>query len=267
MSRVISRTRLIKTFAKSDRQSFIKVANASMSGQGSGFWTSSPAYPAGGVYISEIMNTASSANRASIVVALSFAMALVGCGPTSSAFVSSNPTPTTSASSSPTATGSPVPSSSPSDTPSPQPTAGLLAGFTCADASGGSEQTGSDVVGVRVGQHDGYDRLVIEFSGPIPSYKVQRRSGTSFTASPRGQTVTLRGTNGVLIVVHPIFNWTSYSGPSAFQPDYRVLREARQVENFEGYQQWALGIQGSPCLRVTTLTSPSRLVVDVAAAQ
>ncbi len=230
-------------------------------------WPGSPAYPAGGVYISETMNTAPFANRASIVVAFSFAVALVGCGPTSSAFVSPTPTPTTSASSSPTATASPVPSSSPSDTPTPQPTAGLLAGFTCADASGGSEQSGSGVVSVRVGQHDGYDRLVIEFSGPIPSYKVQRRSGTSFTTSPRGQTVTLRGTNGVLVVIHPILNWTSYSGPSAFQPDYPVLREARQVENFEGYQQWALGIQGSPCLRVTTLTSPSRLVVDVAAAQ
>jgi hypothetical protein len=123
------------------------------------------------------------------------------------------------------------------------------------------------VVGVRVGQHDGYDRLVIEFNGPVPSYRVQRRSGTSFTESPRGQAVTLSGTNGVLVVVHPVFNWTSYSGPFAFQPDYPVLRQALQVENFEGYQQWALGIQGTPCLRVTTLTAPYRLVVDVAATQ
>ena len=230
------------------------------------FGLSSPADAAGGVYMGETMNTPSFANRASVAVAFSFAVALAGCGPTSSTFVSSAPTPTTSASFSPTATASPVPSSSPSTTPTPQPTSALLAGFTCADTSGGSEQTGSNVVGVRVGQHDGYDRLVIEFSGPIPSYNVQRRSGTTFTASPRGQAVTLRGTNGVLVLLHPIFNWTD-SGPSDFQPDYPVLREARLVENFEGYQQWALGIQGTPCLRVTTLTSPSRLVVDVTAAQ
>ena len=146
----------------------------------------------------------------------------------------------------------------------PQPTSQLPAGFTCADASGGSELAGSNVVGFRIGQHDGYDRLVIEFSGAIPGYKVQLRSGTSFTDSPRGQTVTLSGTNGVLVVVHPVFNWTSYSGPFASKPDFPILREARQIENFEGYQQWALGIQGTPCLRVTTLASPSRLVVDVA---
>src|SRR5207247_8733439 len=112
-------------------------------GQGAGFWTSSPAYSAGGVYIGEMTNTASVANRASIVVAIAFAVALVGCGPTSSAFVSSTRTPTTSASSSPTAPASPVPSSSPSDTPTPQPTAGLLAGFTCADARGRAEDPGS----------------------------------------------------------------------------------------------------------------------------
>jgi hypothetical protein len=210
------------------------------------------------------METANLARRASALVAVSFALALVGCGGTATTSASSSPTATSSASSSPAATATPQESPSPTATAAPQPTAQLPAGFTCADASGGSEQAGSNVVGVRIGQHDGYDRLVIEFSGAIPSYKVQLRSGTSFTDSPRGQTVTLNGTNGVLVVVHPVFNWTSYSGPVAFKPDFPILREARQIENFEGYQQWALGIQGTPCLRVTTLASPSRLVVDVA---
>jgi len=213
------------------------------------------------------MKTPRVANRASIVAALSVALVLAGCGASPTTSGGSSPTAATSASTSPTATPSPQESPSPVASTTPQPSPQLPEGFTCADASGGSEQAGSNVVGVRVGQHDGYDRLVIEFSGPIPGYKVQRRTGTTFTESPRDQAVTLSGTNGVLIVLHPILNWTSYSGPFAFKPDYPVLREARQVENFEGYQQWALGIQGTPCLRVTTLTSPSRLVVDVAATQ
>lgn len=210
------------------------------------------------------MKTANLARRASNLVAVSFALALVGCGGTATTSGSSSPTTTSSASASPAATATPQESPSPTALATPQPTAQLPAGFTCADASGGSEQAGSNVVGVRIGQHDGYDRLVIEFSGTIPSYKAQLRSGTSFTDSPRGQTVTLSGTNGVLVVVHPVFNWTSYAGPFAFKPDFPILREARQIENFEGYQQWALGIQGTPCLRVTTLASPPRLVVDVA---
>ncbi len=209
------------------------------------------------------MKTAHVTSRAARIIAASFALTLVGCGANPTTFGASSPTATTSASSSPTATPSPQDSATPTAAPTPQATPQPLPVFSCADASGGD--TASEVVAVRVGQHDGYDRLVIEFNGPIPAYSVKGRSGTSFTTSPKGQTVTLGGTNGVLIVMHSIVNWTSYSGPLAFNPNFPILREARQIENFEGYQQWALGIQGSPCLRVITLTSPSRLVVDVAA--
>ena len=209
------------------------------------------------------MKTGHVTSRAVRIIAVSFALTLVGCGANSATLGPSSPTATPSATSSPTATPSPQESASPTAAPTSQPTPQPLPVFSCADASGGG--TASEVVAVRVGQHDGYDRLVIEFNGPIPAYSVKGRSGTSFTTSPRGQTVTLGGTNGVLIVMHSIVNWTSYSGPYAFEPNFPILREARQIENFEGYQQWALGIQGTPCIRVTTLTSPSRLVVDVAA--
>ncbi len=37
----------------------------------------------------------------------------------------------------------------------------------------------------------------------------------------------------------------------------------RLAENFEGVQQWALGVQGNASLRVYELSEPSRLVVDV----
>ncbi len=118
---------------------------------------------------------------------------------------------------------------------------------------------------VRVGQHDGYDRFVIEFSGGVPAYTVTRQSTPTFTQSPRGVEVTLHGTAGVLIVVHSVTNWMSYSGPTAFHSGYPFLKEALQVENFEGYQQWALGIEGTPYLRVFIERAPDRLVVDVAA--
>jgi hypothetical protein len=125
--------------------------------------------------------------------------------------------------------------------------------------------TDSTVTDVIVGQHPGYDRFVIDFGGGVPAYTVTRQQGTTFTRSPKGDQVTLEGTAGVLIVIHSVNNWATYSGPTAFHPRYPFLRQALQVENYEGYQQWALGIQGSPCLRVFTLTGPNRLVIDVAA--
>jgi hypothetical protein len=76
--------------------------------------------------------------------------------------------------------------------------------------------------------------------------------------------VTLAGNHGVLIRIEPIGNWTSYSGPTEFDPPFPRLREARLIENFEAVQQWGLGVQGNTCVRVSTLSGPYRLVVDVA---
>jgi hypothetical protein len=175
-----------------------------------------------------------------------------------------------------TSTASPSPSASPSAlvslSPSPSPTPGPTplasptppAGFICTDAAGGSVSD-SPVAAIRVGQHPGYDRFVIEFGGGIPSYSVTRQQSATFIRSPKGDQVTLEGNAGVAITLHSVTNWGASPGPKSFLPHYPYLREAMLVQDYEGYQTWALGIQGTPCLRVFTLTSPSRLVVDIAA--
>ena len=178
----------------------------------------------------------------------------------------------------PVSNSSPAPSAaisagttSGSTTTSPAPTASEvpesnLPAFQCADqsgsASGGSITPVSDV---RVGAHDGYDRFVLQFANALPNYSVARQSNAAFVNSPRGNQVTLAGTAGLLVTVKPI-DWTSYSGTTQLKPGYTYLKEVRQVENFEGVQQWGLGVQGTPCVRVFTMTSPLRLVVDVRAA-
>lgn len=178
------------------------------------------------------------------------ALALIGllsaCGATSGTGV--RPTPTPSA----------TPITSATTAPSPAPPAG----FGLGSVSGGSV-SGADVTDVSVGRQSGYDRFVIEFSGGVPNYSVTPQTSTTFTRSPKGDQVTLEGTSGVLIVVHSVTNWSSYSAATSFQPGYPYLRQALQVENFEGYQQWALGVQGTAYVRVKTMGSPDRLVVDV----
>jgi hypothetical protein len=121
-----------------------------------------------------------------------------------------------------------------------------------------------NVTAVRAGAHPGYDRFVIEFSGAVPSYTVMPQSDSRFTLTPKGGTVTLEGTNGVLVSLQHI-NWTAYAGPTSLQPDFAYLREARLIQNYEGVQQWALGIAGVAAVRVFSLTSPARLVMDVTA--
>lgn len=184
---------------------------------------------------------------------------LSACGSVTTPVASSSPTPSPSPSVQPSATA--TPSAAPSPTPATSPTP--PADFVCTAVSGGSAAS-STVTTARVGQHEGYDRFVIEFGGAMPAYTVTPQSSTVFTRSPKGDQVTLAGTSGVLVVVHSVTNWTSYTGPTEFNSGYPFLRQAMLVENFEGYQQWALGVQGTACVRVAVYSAPTRLVVDLA---
>jgi hypothetical protein len=165
---------------------------------------------------------------------------------------------------SPSASSAPSAATSPAAVASEPPVSSLPA-FQCSDQSGsGSGGAITPVSAVRVGAQQGFDRFVLQFSSALPSYTVTRQANSKFVNSPRGDQVQLAGTGGVLVTVRPI-DWTSYNGTKQLTPGYTYIKEARQVQNFEGVQQWGLGIQGTPCLRVFTLTSPMRLVVDVQA--
>ncbi|HEX9099996.1 MAG TPA: hypothetical protein VF956_10975 [Candidatus Dormibacteraeota bacterium] len=195
-----------------------------------------------------------------LFAALALISLLSACGAVSGTGV--RPTPTPSATPSTSATTSPTASPTPAVSPTPVVSPTPPAGFGLASVTGGSVSA-ADVTAVRIGNHDGYDRFVIEFSAGVPNYSVTPQTSATFTRSPKGDQVTLQGTSGVLIIVHSVTNWTSYSGPTVFQPGYPYLRQALQVENFEGYQQWALGVQGTAYVRVAVMGSPDRLIVDV----
>ena len=183
------------------------------------------------------------------VVVLASVLVLAACGSPSGLSAQSSHQPIATAASS----ASPVASSA-------------LPNFICADVAEGLV-TDSTVVGVSAGQHPGYDRFVIQFGGGVPSYTIARhQSATIESGGGKGGPVTLEGNAAVTITMHSVNNWTTSSGPTDLHPHYPFLRQAKLIQNYEGYQTWALGIQGTTCVRTFTLASPSRLVVDIAAA-
>lgn len=204
-------------------------------------------------------------SKARLGAAVFAVVLLSACGslpnPGASPAVSTSPSATAAETPSPTPTS--PPSASPSTSPIPTPSPTPPAGFVCGTVTGGNV-AGSTVSTVRVGQHAGYDRFVIEFAAGVPAFTVAPQGTTTFTRSPKGDQVTLEGNSGVLVTVHSVTNWIGYNGPVAFLPRYPFLRQAILVENYEGYQQWALGVRGTACVRVAVYDSPSRLVVDVA---
>ena len=170
--------------------------------------------------------------------------------------VSHGPGPVVAASPSPGASASPTPAASP--TP-----------FVCASSApinSSSAPAVAFVDALRTGTHAGYDRLTVEFQNGQPSsIELRAQSGTSFTQGASGQTVTLAGKNGILVVIHGADLHTSYSGSTDIKTGYTSLVEVRSVEDFEGTVQLALGINGPVCYRAFILTNPARLVIDVQA--
>ncbi len=152
--------------------------------------------------------------------------------------------------------------SNPPVTP-PTPPATSLPDFSCADASGG--KTGvANTITARAAEQDGYDRFVLQFDPIVPTYTVKRQAKPVFTQGASGQTVTLSGTAGILITVHSATGATTFTGSKdLIHPDFQVLKEAREVQDFEGYVSWGLGLSKPTCMRVFTLSDPARLVVDL----
>ena len=137
-------------------------------------------------------------------------------------------------------------------------------GFTCGTQSGGSDGAVAPITAVRVGHHVGFDRFVVEFSGSVvPGYRAIPKSGATFYSDPLGQPVALEGTAGIKLVMHSTSMHGTYGGPADFDPEFPQLAEARAIGDFEGYVTWGLSLARQSCKRIFTLSSPSRLVVDV----
>ncbi|TMC06204.1 MAG: hypothetical protein E6J41_19615 [Chloroflexi bacterium] len=155
-------------------------------------------------------------------------------------------------------------------TATPRPTASAvpvpLAGFGTGLFAGGAAISGrlTSVASVRAASQSGYDRFVIDLgSSPLQQYEVRTQTAPRFALDPKGETVTLDGARGVLIVLRGASNHDSFAGATDVHVGLPAIREARMVGDFEGVVSWALGIDGPGYVRVTTLTGPDRLVVDV----
>src|SRR5437773_822835 len=162
----------------------------------------------------------------------------------------------------------PIPGGMPTPTATAQPFVCTQQDYMPAATPTAGAQSTAFVSALRTASQGSYDSLTIEFQGGSPTdVRIKGQSGTTFTASPSGQQVTLTGTDGIQIVMRDTDLHTSYSGSTDIITGYNHLAEVRRLEDFEGVVQLGLGINGPACYRAFFLASPSRLVVDVQAGE
>ena len=171
----------------------------------------------------------------------------------------------------PAAAVSPSPSTVPSPSPSPTATPAVAATAvpaSCWTVTGGSSSSMADVTDVRVGTAAGYDRFVIQFDGPVPAFSISPQGSPAFMQDSSGQTLQLQGMSGVKVVVRgasgtDLNGRQTFTGSTDLKPDYAVLKEAHQVGDFERTFSWGLGVTSPGCAKITILSGPDRLVIDI----
>lgn len=125
----------------------------------------------------------------------------------------------------------------------------------------------SQLVDVRVGEHDGYDRVVFEFDGPVPEYILSQAS-PPYTEDPSGLPIEVHGDAAWQLVmlggtrVTPDYE-TTYEGPLSFERDFEKLVHLVEAGDFEAVSTWYIGMTGESCARILALDDPTRLVIDI----
>jgi hypothetical protein len=118
----------------------------------------------------------------------------------------------------------------------------------------------------------GVDRITFTFGPPSGNSAAptgeMRPATPPFAEAGSGAPVTIAGDRFLSIVfrgmtVSDEAGNSVYGGPADLQPIAPAIQELRLLDNFEGHLGWIAGIRGPGCVRVTRLTAPDRILVEV----
>lgn len=139
---------------------------------------------------------------------------------------------------------------------------------TAADTSEPSSGAALTVTDVRIGVHDGYDRVVLDLGGTgTPGWRaeyvdaaIQDGSGTELALA--GDAVLEIDVSGT---AYPMDSGqTEYPGPDRIETNGTAsVAEVRYGHVFEGVTQVFVGVDAEHPFRVFSLTDPTRVVIDV----
>ncbi|MBA3687715.1 MAG: hypothetical protein H0W81_02590 [Chloroflexi bacterium] len=197
--------------------------------------------------------------------ALIVSVALAGCASGSPSVV-----PSDSAIPSPSAESSIAASEAASIEPSAvasEPTESLPP-FACTPSVTIASTTDrAQITDVRVGTHEGYDRVVFEFASGLPDAVIEGVLPPLY-ADPSGIEMDVAGSAFLRVTMHGASKLSpegglTYSGSTNLEPAFDRLAQLIEGGDFEAVSTWYLGLNGAGCFRVLTLPEPSRLVIDI----
>ena len=122
---------------------------------------------------------------------------------------------------------------------------------------------------VRVAKQKRFDRLVFEFTGPMPNYSIRYLKGRFYEDEGGSHRIRIAGTAFMQVTFNQIPMdeiQAGFSTGKKFSPEGRLklpaLQEVQEKTLFEGFYDFLLGIRSRRAFRVTELQNPARVVID-----
>jgi hypothetical protein len=126
----------------------------------------------------------------------------------------------------------------------------------------GGTTSRATITDVRVGTHTGYDRVVVEFTGGMPTYKLVWQDPTTFVGPASGIPISVAGAAGLHLYIYGMDIPPTYQHGTNMSPNYSVLKQVVVLGVFEGQADVAIGLGRAVCPTVTVMSGPTRLVID-----
>jgi hypothetical protein len=203
-----------------------------------------------------------------LISLLALIVLAAGCGDGNEA-ESAGPTPTPATEPVPETTTT-VPAETTTGHPSPP------APKRCAREAGGEEGIYTNLVAVRIGTHEGYDRITFEFEAPepnpggatgIPRYEITAAKPPHYEDAS-GLPLKVNGNSFVGIVFHgasgvDLEGHATYTGPKVVRAGFANFVEAVRSGDFEATLSWILGVRRQTCWQVHELHNPDRVAIDI----
>jgi hypothetical protein len=154
----------------------------------------------------------------------------------------------------------------------PPPTAEPV---SCAPQTGGEDGVYMNLTDVRVGAHNGFDRVVFQFEEPdpnpagnggIPRFQI-KTAKPPFTEDPSDLPIDVEGDAFARIIFQGASGYdfdgnATYDGPRRLTPGFGTLAQVVEGGDFEATMTWILGLSRPTCWQITELHDPDRLVID-----
>ena len=122
---------------------------------------------------------------------------------------------------------------------------------------------------VRAAKQAGFDRVVYEFEGPFPNYRIEYLNGRLYDTEAGRQHIRQAGNIFLQInffVIPTGDEQLKFTNAKNFVPRGRLrmpsLQSVKDKVLFEGYYDFLMGVSSRKPYRVTELSNPLRLVID-----